>query len=113
VVTRSWLNLSAFRHHVEAHNNTFKLRLGRRVLAHDQWIVTGDDVVEAGGVGAQRVIGLEATRCLDDRDQIEAPLGAVTDLTRAGRAAAGTLPNTLLFLPWPDQSAHKKQTLRS
>jgi hypothetical protein len=41
------------RHHVEADdNNAFKFRFWRRVEAHDQRIVAGNDVLRARGVGA-------------------------------------------------------------
>jgi hypothetical protein len=40
------------RYHVEADDEAFELRLRRRVAAHDQRIVAGDDVLRARRLGA-------------------------------------------------------------
>ena len=40
------------RHHVEADDEAFKLGLRRRVAAHDQRIMAGDDVLRARRLGA-------------------------------------------------------------
>jgi hypothetical protein len=41
-----------FRHNVEADDEAFKLGLRRRVAAHDQRIMAGDDVLRARRLGA-------------------------------------------------------------
>jgi hypothetical protein len=47
-----------FRHHVEADDEAFKLGLRRRVAAHDQRIVAGDDVPRARRTKARERVSL-------------------------------------------------------